>query len=100
MFWLQASLIFIFSVSNDWLSVIWHEARENNKPLKSSIVAVFLGLIAWLAIIWIVDQSYWLMLPDLVGTAVGSYLGVKYHHEPLPIAIALNFRRRPDDSTG
>ena len=83
MFWIQSLLMFVFSVSNDWLSVAWHEARENNRPVKGAVMGVLLGIISWLSIIWVVADSRWLMVPDLIGTAVGSYYGIKHHHYPL-----------------
>jgi hypothetical protein len=93
MIWIQGILMFIFSVSNDWFGILWHEARENKEPVKGAILAFILGTIAWLSLIWVVDSSYWLAIPDLMGTVVGSYYGIKYHHAPLPIAIALGFHR-------
>ena len=88
MLWVQAALLFVFSVSNDWLSVSWHDARENNKPLKGALVGAILGLIAWLSIVWVVADNRWLMVPDILGTAVGSYLGIKLYHEPLKVTPA------------
>lgn len=97
-FGLKAFAIFIFSVSNDWMSVEWHEAREKNRPIKGAIVALLLGLIGWLSIIWVVADSYWLMLPDLLGNIVGSYFGIKHYHGPLPIAVALGLSKKPEKS--
>lgn len=96
MIYVQAILIFIFSIGNDLLSVKWHEARENREPFKGAFLSIGLGLIAWLALIWVVNESRWLMVPDLLGTFVGSYYGIKYHHAPLPIAIALGFYKGPE----
>lgn len=96
MIYIQAILIFIFSISNDLFSVKWHEYREKKEPLKGGIISVVLGVIAWFALIWVVDESRWLMVPDLIGTFVGSYYGIKYHHAPLPIAIALGFYKSPE----
>jgi len=75
--WLQGALIFFFSAGNDWLSVLWHRYREEGNPVMGSLVAVFLGLIGWLAIWWIVNDSIWLVGADLVGTAIGSYIAIE-----------------------
>jgi hypothetical protein len=75
--WLQAGLMFIFAVSSDWLSVIWHRARENGESTLGALLAVLLGLIGWLSIYWVVKTSVWLILADLIGTYVGSYFGIK-----------------------
>lgn len=96
MIYIQALLIFIFSIGNDLLSVKWHEARENKQPLYGAFLSVGLGIIAWLALIWVVNEGIWLMVPDLLGTFIGSYYGIKYHHAPLPIAIALGFYKNPE----
>ena len=93
---LQIVAVFLFSVSNDWFSVLWHEAREKNQPIRGAIVAVTLGLIGWLSIIWVIDDSRWLMIPDLLGNLVGSYYGIKHYHAPLPIAIALGLAKKPE----
>ena len=73
MLWLQAFLIFVFSVVNDWLSVQWHVARERGWPFRGALVAVLLGTLGWLSIWWVVTQSVYLILADIAGTAVGSY---------------------------
>jgi len=96
----QAGLIFIFSICNDWLAVLWHEAREKGRPLKGAVLGVALGLIGWLSLIWVVNDSVWLMLPDLVGTFIGSYYGIKHYHTPLPLAIALGLSKKPVPSKG
>jgi hypothetical protein len=94
--YLQALLIFLFSIGNDLFSVKWHEAREKGRPLLGAFVGVILGTVGWMSLIWVVADSIWLMVPDLVGTAIGSYLGIKWQHAPLPVAIALGFYRKPD----
>lgn len=88
MIWLQALLIFLFSASSDWLSVQWQTARENNQPFRGAVLAVLLATIGWCSVIWIVADSYLLMLPDLLGGAVGSYFGIKFAHEPLSVTPA------------
>lgn len=95
MIYLQALLIFIFSVSNDMFSIKWHEYREKRMPFRGAVVSVILGAIAWMSLIWVINDSVWLMLPDLLGTYVGSYYGIKYHHAPLPIAVALGMHSNP-----
>lgn len=77
----------------------WQTARENNKPIQGAGLAILLGIISWLSIIWIVEDSYWFMLPDLLGSAVGSYFGIHTAHDPLnvtPAKIIINvFKRKP-----
>ena len=90
MIWLQALLVFLFSVSNDILSVKWHESREKGNAIMAAVESFFLGLIAWASIIWVVDTSYWLMVPDLIGNVVGSYVGVRKTIAPLAVNTALN----------
>jgi len=96
-FTLQALAIFLFSTSSDWLSVFWQKARETNKPIRGAILAVTLAAIGWLSVIWVVADSHWLMLPDLLGGAVGSYCGIRSSHEPLflkTIREKFNFKRK------
>ena len=88
MVWLQALLIFLFSASSDWLSVRWQRAREQNLPLRGAVLSIILSTIGWLSVIWIVADSYLLMVPDLIGAAVGSYFGIKQAHQPLSVTPA------------
>ena len=83
-------------MSSDWLSVIWHTYREEKKAAKAAVVSLLLGLIGWISIIWIVDTSYYLMIPDLAGNIVGSYFGIRFSGAPLPIAIWLGFKKKED----
>lgn len=73
----QALAIFVFSVGNDWLSVLWHRAREEGRPIFGSFIAMLLGGIAWLSIIWITQDSAWLAIPDILGTGIGTYYSFK-----------------------
>lgn len=81
MVWVQAILMFLFSIGNDWLSVQWHRSRENGWPLWGAMVAVALGLISWLSIWWVVTDSPYLMLADLAGTAIGTYWSFLAYHK-------------------
>lgn len=87
MIYLKAILLFLFSVGNDWLSILWHKYREERNPIATSIVAMLLGTIGWLAILWVAVDNRWLMIPDIIGTGIGSYFGVKYHYERDPIKV-------------
>ena len=95
MIWVQGILMFLFSVSNDWFAVQWHEAREKKEPIRGAYLALIMGIVGWLSFIWVLNTSIWLAVPDLIGTIIGSYYGIKYHHAPLPIAIALGFSSKP-----
>jgi hypothetical protein len=96
MIWGQALLIFVFSVFNDWFAIQWHKAREENDPVMGAVWGVTLGLIGWLAFKWVLHDAFWLMLPDLLGTAVGSYFGIKHHHAPLPFLAILGLAGPPE----
>lgn len=97
MIYIQGFLMFLFSVSSDWFAIQWHEAREKKEPIRGAYIAFIMGVIGWLSFIWVLNTSFWLAGPDLVGTVVGSYFGIKNHHAPLPIAIALGFNSKPKD---
>lgn len=97
MIWIQAALMFVFSMSSDWLVIHWHEARENKEPFRGAYLAFIMGVIGWLSFIWVLNTSIWLAGPDLVGTVLGSYFGIKYRHAPLPIAVALGFSSKPKE---
>ena len=86
--------MFFFSVSSDWFGVQWHEAREKKEPIRGAYIALIMGVIGWLSFIWVLNTSFWLVFPDLLGSVVGSYYGIKHHHAPLPIAIALGFNSK------
>lgn len=96
MIWIQGILMLIFSIGSDWFAVKWHEARENKDPLMGVIWAIILAAIGWLSFIWVMTSSLWLAVPDLIGTAIGSYYGIKYHHAPLPLAAALGFYKKQE----
>lgn len=74
---LQAIAIFVFSVGNDWLSVLWHRAREEGRPIFGAFIAMLLGAVGWLAILWVTLDSAWLMVPDILGTGIGTYYSFK-----------------------
>lgn len=97
MIYVQMLLMFLFSISNDWFAVQWHEAREKKEPIRGAYIALIMGVIGWLSFIWVLKVTFWLAVPDLIGTVVGSYYGIKYHHAPLPIAIALGFTSKPKE---
>lgn len=94
---MQAGLIFLFSIGNDWLSILWHKYREESRAFMGALVAVALGAIAWLTIIWVGWESHWLLVPDVVGTAVGSYYGIRKHYtseeviKTTPAGVALKY---------
>jgi len=96
MIYIQGFLMFIFSLSNDWFAIKWHAAREKGEPIRGAYIAFVMGAIGWISFIWVLNTSFWLAVPDLIGNVVGSYYGIKHFNAPLPIAIALGFASKPE----
>lgn len=74
MFWLYAILLFLFAASTEWLSVLWHRARENLRLKLGLVATTLLEIVAWLTLLLVVFDSVWLIVPAMVGNAVGTYL--------------------------
>lgn len=75
---LIALMFFALSVANDDLNVQWHEAREQFKAGKAGTISLAMGVIAWLPYVLFVATNNWqIILADLAGNWIGSYLGVK-----------------------
>lgn len=74
---------FVISVVNDDLNVQWHKARENNQPIKAGNISFLMGLIAWLPyVLFVTTQNWQIIIADLIGNWIGSYIGVKRHKFP------------------
>lgn len=79
---LIALVYFVLSVANDDLNVQWHKAREKVLPAYGGNVSLAMGVIAWLPYILFVTTSNWqIVVADLAGNWVGSYIGIKRHGE-------------------
>lgn len=77
---LIALVYFTLSVLNDDLNVQWHVAREKVLPVRGGNISLAMGVIAWLPFVLFVTMFNWqIIVADLAGNWVGSYLGIKRH---------------------
>lgn len=79
---LIALVYFLLSVANDDLNVQWHVARRKRLALRGANISLAMGGIGWFPFVMLVTQNNWqIIVADLAGNWVGSYLGIKRHHE-------------------
>lgn len=76
-FWLMFIGIFLidFILSYGWAKSI--KGISDSKPLKAGLWAGFITLSGGVSTIGFVT-NYWLLIPAVLGSIVGTYIAVKY----------------------
>lgn len=77
-----ALVYFLLSVANDDLNVQWHVARRKKWALRGANISLAMGIIAWFPFVLLVTSNNWqIIVADLAGNWVGSFFGIRRHHE-------------------
>lgn len=72
-------LFFLFAAISDFLSVLYHEAREALLPVSASVYAMILESLTWMPVLAAIQAGDGLpiALACVAGSGVGTYRGVK-----------------------
>lgn len=73
-----AVLCFVMCLACDWLSVKHIYASMAGHAWTSALISAAWTGVSALGFVIALKVSLWLLLSDVLGHAVGSYLGVKY----------------------
>ena len=68
----------LFAAVSDFLSVLYHEARENLRAMAASLYAMALETLTWLPVLAAIEagEGWPIALACVVGSGVGTYRGV------------------------
>lgn len=83
--WAKCILVFLFAASNNWIQDIAAAHREENHPIRGALYLSALGLMAWLSMMWVLLDSRYLVIPDVIGVGIGSFLEIKYANNNLDV---------------
>jgi len=72
------ALFFVFAALSDFLSVLYHEARENHQSLYASGYAMVLETLTWLPVLAAIEagDGWPIAIACVIGSGVGTYRGV------------------------
>ena len=76
MIWVVGVILFVTSALIDALHVLWVHFAERNQWHKAAITSMVNGSIGGLSILLFVNVSWWLVIPDILGLGLGSYIGI------------------------
>lgn len=80
MIWFPIIFILDFLVAYIWVKSI--QAIDDNNAIKAAITASFMTLSSAITIISY-NKNWWLIIPAVAGTFVGTYVGVKRRNHSL-----------------
>lgn len=71
-------LFFVFAAVSDFLSVLYHEAREHLRKKTASVYAMMLETLTWLPVLAAIEagEGWQIALACVLGSGVGTYRGV------------------------
>lgn len=73
-----ALLCFVICLVCDWLAIKHMYASIEGRALSAAVITGVWTGVGALGFVIAVKVSLWLLLSDVLGHSVGSYLGVKY----------------------
>lgn len=69
-------LTFIVEALGDYLSCMWHDARENGRIATQVVISMFLQALTWIPIWFAIQTEDWrIAMISIVGTGFGTMLG-------------------------
>jgi len=70
------SAFFVLATMSDWLSCLWHQARERDLRVRGMALAMTLEALTWVPI-WfaLTMEDFMIAVVSIAGSAAGSYLG-------------------------
>ncbi len=74
------ALVFLLAAGIDWLYVKWAQAATSRKAVQAMVTAAFIQIAGVLSVLLYVADPV-LMVPNVVGHSLGSYLAVRYSNE-------------------
>lgn len=66
------------AVASDWLSCVWHRAREQRKVYLGALVAALMESLTWLPLWFAIEwNDFRILIVSVLGSAVGSIWGFR-----------------------
>lgn len=68
--------VFVFEILGDYLSCLWHDARESGKIWTQTLISMILGALNWIPVWFAITLEDWrIALISVLGTGLGTALG-------------------------
>lgn len=82
-------ILCVVAVLTDWLSVVWHHARETHRITRMVGISAVLELFTWLPLVYAIEfSSYWAAGASIAGSVIGSTIGgIRYARSTKAVVV-------------
>lgn len=72
---------FVLAASSEWLTLLWHRARERRYVTRVVAVSIILETVSWIPIWYAIVYTSWeVAAASIVGSGLGAALGLTLLH--------------------